>query len=235
MAEDSWTKPTLTEGSTPTTGIAWWAPILSLLDRLAHKATRNAAGFRLSADDVPDYGVGVVGPLPPSNDCNLVAVNSFFSINPSTLHSPGAAYGMGHANFYADGANGYMCVTLTNGSEYKRRKVSGSWDAAWTPRYDYYSDGNLAQPPAPKPTTGTPAGGANAPGQAIQGTVTAGNSVYYSGPSNLTGQWKITAVTFNTSTGAIWTSSTTLGTIGNGFWFTVPASSSTVFYTERQS
>ena len=86
-------------------------------------------------------------------------------------------------------AVGTTVIAIQNDGAMKYRyHGSTSWKSIWTS----YSDGNGGQPPAPKPTTGTPAGGTNGVGKVTTAYgVAAGTTIYYSGTANLAGTWEL--------------------------------------------
>jgi len=65
--------------------------------------------------------------------------------------------------------------------------VSGG--ASPTKLWSDTNDGNLGQPPMPRVTSGTPAGGTDGPGKLYTGQVTGTNTLYYSGSTDKTGTW----------------------------------------------
>lgn len=180
----------------------------------------HAAGFR-AAGDKP----ATAGDADMVSGCGIgaytVLANNY---NIDTLVKPGNYYVYSPKNTAGAVIANYDCVISVNGKDagnvvqncilfglgrptFLQRALSGGtwfpgvspyWDTVWNTN----TDGNVGQPPAPKPTKGTPAGGANGVGQRLSGTAAGGSTLYRSGSSNLTGIWDITAVTFITASGS---------------------------------
>lgn len=148
MAEDSWTKPTVTDGVTPTTGNTFWSPILNVIDRLAHKAARNAAGFSLDADTVSGAGIGVQSPVTLLDWNTLVKGGKYVNCG---ANAPGGYVGF---TFYAEvigqsvgylSQHAYLIESGLAGSVYERH-YNGNW-STWLLIYDRSNGG---QPPEAK-------------------------------------------------------------------------------------
>jgi len=94
--------------------------------------------------------------------------------------------------------------------------------------------GNGGQPPAPKPTTGTPSSGADGPGQMYTGS-TSNAAIYGAGAvSKSTGVWFGWFTTWTTATGVI--TATKTGAAyggGNTALFTVSASETCNWFAVR--
>lgn len=159
------------------------------------------AGGGLAADSVPDCGIGAAGFFYNSVESwTAHPINGGFCFfGPSTTGLPSTGYWKALFSDSYGGDGFVIVVNLASDAVYVQRRNGWAWSGVW----NCLSDGlNAGQPPAPRPTSGTPAGGANGPGKVIapESQVGVGN-IYYSGLTSKTGTWKISLFVFNTATG----------------------------------
>lgn len=195
-------------------------------------------GGGLDADTASGYGIGG-GTI--YSDFNAVTGNgAHFKTTATPSNAPVALadYFVG-TQWYVNNDANYrvqLCHPLSNTTGwFWRRMFNTTWETSWHKIWDDVSDGNGGQPPAPKLTTGTPAGGANSPGQGAAASIGAGAIVYYSGATNLTGQWFVYNITYVVATGVI-DPPNTGGGVGNGAAIAaVPAGEATKCFCWRMS
>ncbi len=184
--------------------------------------------------------------------CLAVSVSAQISVDVKTL-SIGGCYNVASTSANLPGVeDGWIDVlptgniayrtliftSFTSGKQWKRRMLNNVWDSGpvngWHPIWSSYADGNIGQQPAPKPTTGTPVGGADAPGQVIKEVMTAGTAFYHSGSVNKTGTWDLKILAkINASGLTDFVYSVRL--IGSGVAGTVAAGETYYIETTRQS
>lgn len=205
MADITFVNQTWANNSTPALSATNIQAITNAIDAIAHKANRSTA--ILQADQVPDYGIGVSGEggftLITSGDISsyVLCGKRFFAYAPNVANLPSVA--------------GYYVVLVTGGGDTTNRTTyfaqntatgavwSGVKTATSTVTWQCLADGlNGSQPPAPKPTTGTPAGGADGVGQEYNGTLSGPATFYGSGGIAKSGTWDLWVTTV-TATGAV--------------------------------
>ena len=234
MGEISFTKESLVDGVSPC-GTSVFQRYENAIDQLCHDASRVTAGVTLDADTVTGYGIGIVSlPQMSGSVDNYVKGGIYF--DPGNLtNSP---WGVIPSIIIIGGNIGtilaFQLAFRINLNQMRIRILYGSWQA-WESVWSPSSDGNAGQPPAPKPTTGTPAGGANAPGQALSQSIGAGSTVYYSGASNLAGTWKIWCMVRITASNLVDWANTGFGIGSGAFIASVPAGETAYIWTERQA
>jgi len=175
----------------------------------------------LNADTVSGYGIGTM--MYPITSLSVLqalpkkgGIFTFYSVTEGPFPNEGVRIIILP---YDSNTNGYLAISSSG-------KIKFSIDAStWIPVWTSGNDGNGGQPPAPKPSA-NPAGGTNAPGQFLYGTVTAGNQLYFSGTSNQSGTWLILIQTYFNSTGLPDYTLFSLAT-GGGAWVTVPTGETT--------
>jgi hypothetical protein len=192
----------------------------------------------LDAGTVSGYGIGVSASPQMATSLDNYRTSGFFYDPGNLTNSPN---GVNAASIIVIAEQNTAWVSqfaifrfASAGIVFKIRRFNttwGAWETVWTPT----SDGNGGQPPAPKPTSGTPAGGADAPGQYYSGSVS-NASIYNAGPvSKATGQWEFSCTTFVSATGVI-VAAKTINRIGNGYdGFFVSASETCVYDARRIS
>jgi len=121
---------------------------------------------------VSGYGIGVAG----RNISALPGGNTFLQNIPSGIYFGSSITGgpRADANEYefivlanSGGADSILASCRQDGAMFKGRRLYGGGAVTWDTVFTSLTDGNDGQQPAPKPTLGTPAGGANGVGQGI--------------------------------------------------------------------
>jgi len=152
------------------------------------------------ADTVSGYGIGVVTAVSVGSGSALDAISKggdYVCTNPTGL--PANTYAM---NVLPLASNIWIqTVRVFDTTRTHQRSVLNNTPGAWYEVFNALSDGNGGQPPAPKPVYGSsPAGGANYPGQIVQGPGT--DNTAWTLPAG--GSWLCVAYATNAS-GAFYT------------------------------
>jgi len=179
MSEDTWTKPAVTEGVTPTTGPTFWNPILSVIDRILHRTARNNAGFQLDADTVSGAGIGTAGVITASFlatfESGYIGQGTGITGGPAGIGSDLMVFSVKRSSAGGGGAyDGFALLDISSGVNYVGIRAHGSGAVEWVKSWDANSDGNGGQPPASKSnrTSNTTIGWIDAVDCASGGTVT---------------------------------------------------------------
>jgi hypothetical protein len=194
---------------------------------------QDGATNGLDAKTVKGSGIGT---LSPSLGATFAAafVGGEYTYGATTTSAPTTA--AGHV-FVSENAatDEFIAIDGATHFVYQGYRAHGTGAPTWKILWSPSSDGNGGQPPAPRPTSGTPAGGADAPGQYYSGGVS-NASIYNAGSvSKATGQWEFSCTTFVSATGVI-VAAKTINRIGNGYdGFSVSASETCVYDARRIS
>ena len=139
-------------------------------------------GGTFDAASVVAYGLGTNAPTAANSDLNdLRAGGMKYATYNASYHFPAGVTASSFV-FTLPGSASTCAQILLDRGGYKifvRYYISSAWQTGtgtdvdgWMQIFTAYTDGNGGQPPAPKPTTGTPTGGANGVGQRIKGSHT---------------------------------------------------------------
>lgn len=196
----------------------------------ARGLTALSQATTLDADTVSGSGIGVDNQsatlLTTEANIDAIAKGGIYKFYSATVGPfPGAGVSILACPY---GASAFNFFAMQNAGALKTRYTG---QATWRTVWSTANDGNGGQPPAPKPTTGTPAGGANGVGQFIS----IAQSTDYTVPGTAGTLWAYNLLAIVIATGVIVTANTGDGIITGGSTLACPASSIIIGHVWRMS